>query len=243
MQAIDHIPHEPALHLAESGIAPEALAVPERQSGRAAGCRHHHHAVVGDVLDLPGGGAEGDDVADAGFIDHLLVELADAPGPFARLLFRQDHRVLATVRDRAAGGDGQPLRPGTSGDQMFLMVPHQAGPEGGERLGIIGAGQHAEHRVEHGAVQVGERGGTAHRLIPVVGVQVLHGRGGHRVLGQYVQRAARYGKRLDVAGLHAFHGGGRADDLLARQRVEQRVGDAAHLMIGTTDPLQPRGYG
>ena len=216
--------------------------MPERQPGRAAGRRHHHHTVMGDVLDLPGGGAQRDDVADAGLVDHLLVELTDAARPLARLLLRQDHRVQSAVRYRAAGGDGQPLRPRPCGDQMLLMIPHQAGPEGRECLRIIGAGQHAEHRVEHGTVQVGERGGSAHHLIPVVGVQVLHGRGGHRLLGEYVQRAARYVERLDGTAFHAFHSGRRADDLLARQRIEQRMRDAAHLVVGATHALQSGGY-
>ncbi len=35
------------------------------------------HPVAGDVLDAPGRGAQGEDIADPGLVDHLLVELAD----------------------------------------------------------------------------------------------------------------------------------------------------------------------
>jgi hypothetical protein len=70
--------HSPALSLGEPGQltmkladrcpqfgrAAQGVALPERQPAGDAGCGGDEHLVVGDVLDAPGSGAEGEDVAD-----------------------------------------------------------------------------------------------------------------------------------------------------------------------------------
>ena len=53
------------------------VALPEREPARRARSGGDQHLVVGDLLDPPARGAEGEDVADPGLVDHLLVELAD----------------------------------------------------------------------------------------------------------------------------------------------------------------------
>jgi hypothetical protein len=60
------------------GGTAEAVALPERQPPRLSGCGGDQHPFVGDVLDPPARRAEGEHVADARLVDHLLVELADA---------------------------------------------------------------------------------------------------------------------------------------------------------------------
>ena len=62
----------------------EGVALPERELAGLAEGGGNEHPVVGDVLDLPAGRAEGKDVADAGFVDHLLVEFADPPPALGR---------------------------------------------------------------------------------------------------------------------------------------------------------------
>src|SRR5690606_32584528 len=59
--------------------AARVLALPEGESPGLARCRADQHPVRRDLLDAPGGGAKGEGVADAGLVDHLLVQLADAP--------------------------------------------------------------------------------------------------------------------------------------------------------------------
>ena len=68
----DERPHGPA----QLGRAALLVALPERQPAGQAGGGRDEDAVVGDVLDPPGRGAEGEDVADPRLVDHLLVELA-----------------------------------------------------------------------------------------------------------------------------------------------------------------------
>ena len=92
----------------ELGGSAERVALPERQAAGDARRGGDEHPVVGDVLDPPAGGAEGEDVADAGLVDHLLVELADAAG----LLADEEDAEEAAVGDGAAAGDGEPLGAG-----------------------------------------------------------------------------------------------------------------------------------
>ena len=74
---------ERAHRAAQFERAAELVALPEGEPARDAGGGGDQDAVAGDVLDTPGTGAEGEDVADSGLVDHLLVELTD---PAAALL-------------------------------------------------------------------------------------------------------------------------------------------------------------
>ena len=70
---------EAADRLAELRRTPDAVALPERQPPRLAERGGDEHPVVGDLLDAPARGPEREHVADPRLVDHLLVELADAP--------------------------------------------------------------------------------------------------------------------------------------------------------------------
>ena len=89
---------------------------------------------MGDVLDPPGGGAQGDHVADPRLVDHLFVQLADAaPGPLAG----DEHAEQAPVGNGAARGDRQPLGAAASGEGVGAAVPDQPGPQFGERFVVL----------------------------------------------------------------------------------------------------------
>ena len=68
----------------ELGRPAERVAGPEGQPAGLPGRGRDEHPVVGDVLDAPAGGAEGEHVTDPGLVDHLLVELADPRRPSRR---------------------------------------------------------------------------------------------------------------------------------------------------------------
>ena len=90
--------------------------------------------------------AQGEDVADAGLVDHLLVELADPPaGPLAR---GEEHGVQPAVGDGAAAGDRQPLGARPAGERVADPVPDEAGAQLGELVAGVAPGQHVEHRLE-----------------------------------------------------------------------------------------------
>ena len=61
-----------------------AVAVPERHLAGLARRRRHRHAIVRDLVDPPGGGAQDDGVAGAALEDHLFIQLAHARAPRAR---------------------------------------------------------------------------------------------------------------------------------------------------------------
>ena len=106
--------HEGADGAAQLGGAAERVALPERQAPGQARRRRDEHAVVGDVLDAPRARAEGEQVADARLVDHLLVELADpAPGTLAG---GEEDGVQPAVGDGAAGGDGEALGAAAPGE-------------------------------------------------------------------------------------------------------------------------------
>ena len=94
------------------GRTTQRVALPERQPPRDAGRRCDQHPVVGDVLDPPTGGTEGEHVTDSALVDHLLVQLAHpASGPTPILAAAdQEDAVEASVGDGAAAGHRQSLR-------------------------------------------------------------------------------------------------------------------------------------
>ena len=85
---------------------------------------------MSDVFDAPRGGAEGEDVADAGLVDHLLVELADP----ALFLSDQEDAEEPAVGDRPAAGHREALGTGAAGQGAADAVPHQARSKLGELI-------------------------------------------------------------------------------------------------------------
>ena len=113
--------HERTERPAELERPAGAVTAPERHLARLARRRDHDDALVGDVLDAPGAGAEEEGLARPALVDHLLVELAD-PGAVG-----QEHAEEAAVGDGAAAGDGEPLGAGAAPDDVVDAVPHHAG--------------------------------------------------------------------------------------------------------------------
>ena len=215
------------------------VAVPEGQLARHAGCGNDEHLIVGDFDDAPRRRAEGEHLADARFVDHLLVELANASrGPVTR----QEDAEQAAVGDRAAAGDGEPLRAGSAGDGARDAVPHQPWPQFGELVARIAAGQHVEHCVEGRLRKRREGCCSSNQRKRVVDVPRLHR--GHRdeMLREHVERVARNANRLDRADLHPFGDDSGLHKIAAILRKDDAPRHRAHLMAGPADALQPAGH-
>ena len=101
------VAHEPPDHQPELERTAGSIALPERHLPRLAWCGRHEHAVVRDLLDPPGRGAEHEGLADCRLEHHLFVELADAGG--ARAGAGQEHAEEAAVGNRAGVGDRHAL--------------------------------------------------------------------------------------------------------------------------------------
>ena len=103
----------------------DGVAMPERQLARHTRRRRNRDPVVGDLLDPPARRAEGDDLADAALVDHLLVELADPPPGRPGLADHED-AVQPAVRDRAAARHGDDPGVSPARDDVGLAVPRPA---------------------------------------------------------------------------------------------------------------------
>ena len=89
------------------------IALPERQSSWSARGGGDQYLIVGDLLDPPTRGAQGEDVAHPSLVDHLLIELADSTAgcmPARRIPFTdQEHPEEPAIGNRATGGHREPL--------------------------------------------------------------------------------------------------------------------------------------
>ncbi len=106
---------------AQLGGSALLVALPERQLAGQPRRRRHEHTIVRDVLDAPRRRAEGEDVADARLVDHLLVELAHtATRPLAR---GEEHGIQPAVRDRSATRHREALGAAATGEGVGQAVP------------------------------------------------------------------------------------------------------------------------
>ena len=194
---------------------------------------------MGDVLDPPAGGAEREDVADPGLVDHLLVELAD---PAAGALADEVDAEETPVGDGAAAGHGQPLRAGAAGEDAGDAVPDQARPELGELVGGVAAGEQVEGGVVGAAGQGRERRAAADQGVELVDVPRVERAHGHDLLGEDVERVGGHPQRLDRALAHPAHGDGGLGEVAPVLGEQHAPADLADLVAGPAHTLEGAGH-
>ena len=175
----------------------------------------------------------------AELVDHLLVQLADAPSGRARLAGEEDAEQ-ASVRDGAAGCHRDDPRVAPALDDVGDPIPRDPGLELGELVGRVRAREHAEHRLQRLARQRLEWRGAGDGLEEVRhGPRVHHG---HRddLLGEHVERVAGHDGRLDRPVVHALDDDRRLEEVAAELREEDALRGLADLVAGSPDPLQAR---
>jgi hypothetical protein len=233
---------------------PGSVALPERDLAGLTGRRRDEDAVVRDLLDPPRRCAKQDDLAGAGLVDHLLVELADptaAAAPRTRLRARdlalavllQVHAEQAPVRDRAARDDRHRPRVATALHRAGDAVPDDARLQLRELVGRILPGEHPEHGLEGLPAQLREVLSPAGEPVQVVDRPRAIGSGRDDLLREHVERVARDDRLLDRAGPHQLRDDGRLEQVAAVLREDHAARRLADLVAGTTDPLQPSGDG
>ena len=222
--------------LAELVRPADALALPERHQARDAGSGRDEHAVARDLLDPPRRGAEEERLADARLVDHLLVELADAPAALDEV-----HAEQPAVRDRPRVGHREPARALAPAQETGDPVPGDARAQLGELLGRVAAGEHVEHVLELLAREVAERPGPADEVVELVDRDLLLGADGDDLLGEHVERVARDARLLDQPLLHAPDDDGRLEQIGPELREDAALGRLVQAMAGAADPLEPAG--
>ena len=207
--------------------------------------RRDLHLVTGDVLNPPARGAQRKDVADAGFIHHLFVELTHAPGRAAFRATHQEDAEHAAVGNGAAAGHGHALRTRARRQHARDPVIDDAGLELREiRRGIHARGQ-VDDGVEDLTCQVPVRPGAADSLVPLVHVEaVLARRSDSRdgLLRKDVERVARGFQLLDKAFAHAPHRHRGLQQVRPMLRVKRACRYRPYRMPRTAHTLQARGH-
>ena len=238
VDARHHLLQEAADQVGEEVRAVALLGPPERRHRGPGVDRRDEHVVVGDPLDPPALDAEAEAVADRALPHELLVELAEES---AAALDAQ--REVAAVRNRAAGGEDQPLRPGAGADRPVDPVDrHQrtqpAHPGRGEA-----ARQHLDHQVEVSPGQLPVGLGGAHRVVELVELPAPFD--GHRQqhLGEHIERVGDRPGGLDVTvehrpGQHRGH-----DEGMAVERVDPSPAGLSDAVAGASEALQGGGHG
>ena len=189
---------------------------------------------MGDLLDPPAGAAEGEHIADARLVDHLLVELPDA----ACLLAHEEDAEQPAVGNGAAARYCESLRAGASGESAGDPVPDDAWPQLGELVARITTGQHVEDGMQGALGHRRERRRTPDQRGDVVDGPWLHRHHRDDLLRQHVERVARESKRLDAAFLHALGDHGSGHEVAAMLGEHDAFADSADLVTGAADPLQ-----
>src|SRR5918996_373456 len=215
-----------------------ALAFPERHEPGDTGSRRDEHAVAGDLLDSPSGRPEKERLAGARLVDHLLVELADAPAAV--------HEVDAeepAVGDRAGVRNGEAPRALAPAQEARDAVPRDARLELGELLGRVAAREHVEHVLELAALELAERPRAPHQLVEVVDRDLLLRADGHDLLGEHVERVARHARLLDQALLHAPDDDRALEQVGAELREDAAFRGLVEPVPGAADPLETAGDG
>ena len=218
----------------------DAVAAPERHGARRARRGRDGHAVAADVLDPPGGGAEQERLARARLVDHLLVELADAP-PVG-----QDDGEQAAVGDRAGVGHGELARAAPGPDRPGDAIPDDARAQLAELLRRVAPVEHVEHVLEQLPAELGEAVGAGDERVQLVdGDDVGLRRGGDRddLLGEDVERVARHDGRLDPALAHELRDDRALEQVGAELGEDAALADVADVVAGAPDALQAAADG
>ena len=224
----------------ETIIATVLIPMPEWQACGTAWCGNHHYPVSCDLLDLPSRSPQGDDVSHTGFVYHFLIQLTYPSRARAGAFFWKYHRVHATVRYGAAAGHCQTLRSWTCGNQPRFFVILQRREECGKVLTVVRSCHHADNRIEHGPIEISERRGTTHEVVPIIRRKIFHGRGRNGLLCEHIQRIAGHAQWFYSPFPHTFHAGCYANNLLSGYGEKQRMRDSPDIVVGTAHSLQSR---
>jgi hypothetical protein len=115
------------------------------------------------------------------------------------------------------------------------------GPQAGELVARVTAGQHIEHGFQHRTGKSGKRGRPADCALQRRHVPVVHRRHRDDLLGEHVERVARDAELLDLAVAHSLGDHRRLDQVALVLREDHAPGDVADMVACPAGALQPAG--
>ncbi len=217
----------------ELGRPADLIALPERDRSRHAGSGGDEDPVARDLLDPPRARPEQEHLTLARLVDHLLVELADAPRAV-----HQEHAEEPAVRDRPGVRDRDADRSVACTHGALDAVPHEAGPQLGELVGGVAPGEQIEHAVELAAGQIAVRVGALHQGVEIVDRDGPLRARAHELLREDVERVPRDARLLDQPLAHASRDDRALEEIGAELREDAPPRGLAHLVARTADALQ-----
>ena len=121
-------------------------------------------------------------------------------------------------------------------------VPDQPGPQLGELLAGVAAGQHVQHGLQHRPGQPAERRRPADHLLQRADLPVVHRDHGDDLLGEDVERVARDAQLLDRPVPHPLGDHRRLHQVALVLGEEHAAGDVADVVSGPAGALQAAGH-
>ena len=211
------------------------LAHPERDGRRGvAGVADAHDAGF-DAADLPGVGAEQEDVA-----RHRLDRPVFVDGADEGVVGLGDDAVVTVLGNRTAGSERrQPRTLAPAHLSVDRVVVHVRAA--GAAAGLDATGNQFDDLVELGAFELGEGRRAPHEVVQVVGLPLLRAGFGDDLLGEDVERQARELDRVELACTHRGEERGAFDELVARQREQASLRRAGAAVVRPADALEERG--
>ena len=234
---------ERAERAAQLDRAADGVPLPERQLAGDAWGRRDSDPVVADVLDAPGAGTQDDHIPvhpGSQLVDHLFVELADAPTRRAGLALHE-HAEQPPVGDGPAAGHGHDPGVAPTLDGVGDAVPHETRLELGELVGWICASEHAQHAVEDVASERLVRRRRRDGPEQVVAGPSIHDGHGDDLLGEDIERVARDARLLDLTLVHAPRDDRDLEQVAAVLREDDALARGADLVPGSADALETAG--
>src|SRR3954452_16734550 len=218
----------------------DSVALPERQLARYAGGRADGDAIGADLFDPPAARTKDDDVAvhpGPELVDHLLVELADAP-PGRPGLSDHEHAEQSAVWDGPARGDSHDPCVAPALDGVRDAIPDDPRLELRELVGRVGAGKHPEHALEDLPRQRLVRGGPRRERQQIIHRPAIHHRHRDELLGEDVERVARDTGRFDRTLVHPPRDHCAFEEIAAVLREDHALARRPDLVAGAADPLE-----
>jgi hypothetical protein len=167
------------------------------------------------------------------FVDHLLVELADAPAAV-----HQVNPEEAAVGDRPGVRNGEPPRSLAPAHDATHPIPCDPRAELGELLRRVAPGEHVEDVLELLARDVAERIRAADELVELLDRDLFLGGDRHDLLGEDVERGARDDGFLDLAGEDPLHDHRRLEQIGPELREDPALRRLVEAVARAPDPLQ-----
>ena len=145
----------------------------------------------------------------------------------------------AAVGNRARVRDRELPRAAPAADDAGGAVPDDPGPQLGELVRRVAAGEHVEDVLELDAREVGEVVGAADELVELVDRDLLVGADRDDLLSEDVERVAGDHGLLDRAGLHPLDDDGRLEQVGAELREDPSARDRRQVVARPAHPLEP----